>query len=135
MTTLTIIIASLFPKQIGSIRGSQEIGTFLIYLFFAVIGAPASITLILKESPLLFVFAFIIILVNLIFSLVLGKMFKFSIEEIIVASNANVGGPTSAAAMAVSKGWTELIVPALLIGTLGYVIGNYYGIFTGWMLH
>jgi len=60
---------------------------------------------------------------------------KFSIEEIIIASNANVGGPTSAAAMAVSKGWTELIVPALLIGTLGYVIGNYYGIFTGWMLH
>lgn len=135
MTTLTIIVASAFPKQVGSIRGSQEIGTFLIYLFFAVIGAPASIGLILKESPLLFVFAFIIILVNLIFSLVLGKMFKFSIEEIIIASNANVGGPTSAAAMAVSKGWTELIVPALLIGTLGYVIGNYYGIFTGWMLH
>ena len=135
MTTLTIIIASVFPKQVGAIRGSQEIGTFLIYLFFAVIGAPASITLILKESPLLFIFAFIIILVNLIFSLVLGKLFKFSIEEIIIASNANIGGPTSAAAMAVSKGWTELIVPALLIGTLGYVIGNYYGIFTGWMLH
>lgn len=135
MTTITMIIASAFPKQISSIRGSQEIGTFLIYLFFAVIGAPASIGLILRESPLLLVFALIVVLINLIVSLIFGKLFKFNIEEIIIASNANVGGPTTAAAMAVSKGWTELIVPALLVGTLGYVIGNYYGILSGILLH
>lgn len=135
MTTFTMIIASVFPKQISSIRGSQEIGTFLIYLFFAVIGAPASIGLILRESPLLLVFALIVVLINLVISLIFGKLFKFNIEEIIIASNANVGGPTTAAAMAVSKGWTELIVPALLVGTLGYVIGNYYGILSGILLH
>lgn len=135
MTTITMAIASVFPKQISSIRGSQEIGTFLIYLFFAVIGAPASIGLIIKESPLLLIFALIIVFVNMIISLVLGKIFKFSIEEITIASNANVGGPTTAAAMAVSKGWTELIVPAILVGTLGYVIGNYYGILSGMLLH
>ena len=135
MTTITMIIASAFPKQISSIRGSQEIGTFLIYLFFAVIGAPASIGLILRESPLLLVFALIVVLINLVVSLIFGKLFKFNIEEIIIASNANVGGPTTAAAMAVSKGWTELIVPALLVGTLGYVIGNYYGILSGILLH
>ena len=135
MTTFTMIIASVFPKQISSIRGSQEIGTFLIYLFFAVIGAPASIGLILRESPLLLVFALIVVLINLVVSLIFGKLFKFNIEEIIIASNANVGGPTTAAAMAVSKGWTELIVPALLVGTLGYVIGNYYGILSGILLH
>lgn len=135
MTTITMIIASAFPKQISSIRGSQEIGTFLIYLFFAVIGAPASIGLILRESPLLLLFALIVVLINLIVSLIFGKLFKFNIEEIIIASNANVGGPTTAAAMAVSKGWTELIVPALLVGTLGYVIGNYYGILSGILLH
>lgn len=135
MTTFTMILASVFHKQISSIRGSQEIGTFLIYLFFAVIGAPASIGLILRESPLLLVFALIVVLINLIVSLIFGKLFKFNIEEIIIASNANVGGPTTAAAMAVSKGWTELIVPALLVGTLGYVIGNYYGILSGILLH
>lgn len=135
ITTITMIVASVFQRQISSIRGSQEIGTFLIYLFFAVIGAPASIGLILRESPLLLIFALIVVLINLIVSLIFGKIFKFNIEEIIVASNANVGGPTTAAAMAVSKGWTELIVPSLLVGTLGYVIGNYYGILSGIMLH
>ena len=135
ITTITMMIASFFPKQMSSVKGSQEIGTFLIYLFFAVIGAPASILLIIKESPLLLVLALIMVAVNMIISLIFGKIFKFSIEEIIIASNANIGGPTTAAAMAVSKGWTELIIPGLLIGTLGYVIGNYLGIFVGMVVH
>ena len=131
MTTFTMILATIFSKQFKKIRGSQEIGTFLIYLFFAVIGAPASIKLIITESPLLLVFAFIVVLFNMVVTFLFGKIFKFSIEECIIASNANVGGPTTAAAMAVSKGWTALIVPALLVGTLGYVIGNYYGLMVG----
>lgn len=130
-----MILSSTFSDKMEKIQGAQEIGTFLIYIFFAVIGSPASISLIIKKSPLLLVFALIIVVFNLIWSLLWGKIFKFTIEEIIIASNANIGGPTTAAAMAVSKGWEDLIVPALLVGTLGYVIGNYYGILTGIILH
>ena len=36
--------------------------------------------------------------------------------------------------MAIAKGWEPLIVPAILVGTLGYVLGNYYGVFVGIML-
>lgn len=135
ITTATMALASLFPKYFENMNGAQEIGTFLIYLFFAVIGAPASIPMIVMNAPLLLVFAAIIVLTNLVITMILGKIFKFSIEEIIIASNANVGGPTTAAAMAVSKGWVELIIPALLVGTLGYVLGNYYGIMVGAFLH
>lgn len=31
------------------------------------------------------------------------------------------------AGMAVSQGWVELVGPSMLIGTFGYVIGNYLG--------
>lgn len=134
MTTITMILASVFSGFFEKINGSQEIGTFLIYLFFAVIGAPASLKLIIEQSPLLLALAAIIVFTNLIISLLFGKIFKFSIEEVIIASNANVGGPTTAAAMAVSKGWQALIVPALLVGTLGYVLGNWYGILVGTIL-
>lgn len=135
MTSITMLLASVFTSYFESINGSQEIGTFLIYIFFAVIGAPASLKLIIEKSPLLLLLASIIVFTNLIVSLVFGKLFRFSIEEIIIASNANIGGPTTAAAMAVSKGWQALIVPALLVGTLGYVLGNWYGILLGTILH
>jgi uncharacterized membrane protein len=70
----------------------------------------------------------------MLFSFGFGKLFKFNLEEIILASNANIGGPTTAAAMGIAKGWDKLIVPILLVGTLGYVIGNYFGIFMGTFL-
>ena len=129
ITTITTALATAFPRFLGNIAGSQEIGTFLIHIFFAVIGAPASVELIIRRAPLLLVFAAIIVLANLVFSLGLGKLFGYSIEEITVSSNANIGGPTTAAAFAIAKGWHSLIFPAILVGTLGYIIGNYYGIF------
>ena len=129
ITTITTALATFFPGFFGNISGAQEIGTFLIHIFFAVIGAPASIALIIRDAPLLLLFAAIIVLMNLVFSLAFGKLFRYSIEEITVASNANIGGPTTAAAFAIAKGWHTLIFPAILVGTLGYVIGNYYGIF------
>ena len=134
ITTLTMLVATLFPGQVGSIGGAQEIGTYLIHIFFAVIGVPASIYMIVTKAPLLLLFCAIIVFVNMLFSFVFGKLFRFGLEEIIIASNANIGGPTTAAAMAIAKGWNGLIVPAILVGTLGYVLGNYYGIFAGTMI-
>ncbi|MDR1741797.1 MAG: DUF819 family protein [Synergistaceae bacterium] len=128
ITTLTVLGATFFPGFFGKIKGAKEIGTFFIHIFFVVIGVPASLSMILQRSPLLFVFAAIIITVNLAVSLGLGKLFRFNLEEIVVACNATVGGPTTAAAMAIAKGWEELVVPALLVGIWGYVVGNYCAI-------
>lgn len=128
ITTVTIILVSIFPKFFTTLPGSQEIGTFFIYIFFGVIGAPASIQGIIENSPILFAYAGIVLVTNVIFSFVFGKLFHFNLEEIILASNANIGGPTTAAAMAVSKGWGALVGPSLIVGTFGYVLGNYFGI-------
>ena len=127
LTTITFIIVSVFKSSFEKLNGSQELGTYCIYLFFVVIGIPASIGLIVTKAPLLFVFVLIIALVNLAITMGVGKIFKFSIEEVILACNANIGGPTTAAALAISKGWTNLVGPILVIGTVGYVIGNYIG--------
>ena len=134
ITTLSIIISLIFEKQIEELSGYSELGTYLIYLFFFVIGVPASIPMIIKNAPLLFVFTLIIALTNMLFCFVFGKLLKFNLEDIVLASNANIGGPTTAVAMAISKGWNKLIGPIMLIGTLGYVIGTYFGIIVGSLL-
>src|SRR5699024_30988 len=86
-----------------------------------------NLIIIIKQGPILFVFVLIIAVVNLLVTLLLGRAFKFTLEEMTLASNANLGGPTTAAAMAIAKGWNKLIVPILLVGVLGYVLGNYIG--------
>ena len=44
-----------------------------------------------------------------------------------IASQANVGGSTSALALARSLGRTDLVLPAVLIGSLGNAVGNFFG--------
>lgn len=134
ITTIAMLCATLAPGFFGEIKGTNELGTFLIHLFFFVIGVPASVPMIIKNSPLLLVFAAIVVIINMLFSLVAGKLLKFNLEDVILASNANIGGPTTAAAMAVSKGWTNLVGPIVLVGTLGYVLGTYLGLLVGGIL-
>lgn len=134
LTTLTVILATLGAKWFQQINAANEVGTFLIYLFFVVIGVPASIPAILEKSPLLLVFCGIMVAINMLVTFVAAKVFHFTIEEAILASNANIGGPTTAAAMAISKGWYKLVAPTMLVGTLGYIIGTYVGIFIGQLL-
>ena len=129
LTSLTLLVIALFRNGVRKLDGSQELGTYGIYLFFVVIGIPASIPLIIQNAPLLFVFTLTVAMVNLLITLIFGKLLKFSIEEIVLACNANIGGPTTAAALAIGKGWRDLIGPILLIGTVGYIVGNYVGMF------
>ncbi|PHM74959.1 DUF819 domain-containing protein [Xenorhabdus kozodoii] len=134
LTTVTFIIVSIFKQTFSKLNGTQELGTYAIYMFFVVIGIPASIQIIINHAPLLFAFVFVIAMLNLILTFAVGKVFKFSLEENILACNANIGGPTTAAAMAISRGWINLVGPIMVIGTVGYVIGNYVGTFVYFMV-
>ena len=134
ITTISVIVATFCTKTVSKMHGSQEIGTYLIYLFLFVIGVPANIMTVLTKSPLLLVLTTIMVLVNMLFCFGAAKIFKASLEDSIIASNANIGGPTTAAGMAISQGWTRLVGPAMLVGVLGYVIGNYAGTLVGIIL-
>lgn len=131
ITTLTMILTTAFPKYFENISGAEEVGSFLIYIFFVVIGVPASIPLIIKTAPLLLVFCFIMVAINMLTVLIGSKLLKVSLQEAIIASNANIGGPSTAAAMAISKGWYHLIGPGIFAGLFGYIIGNYLGTIVG----
>lgn len=134
ITALVVFGATLIPKFFGNIKGADLIGTYLMQIFFAAIGASANILIVLKVGPVLFLFAALILFVHLIFLLVAGKLFKLDLAELVIASNANMGGPTTAAAMAVGRKWKDLVIPAILCGTLGYAIATFVGVGVGFWL-
>lgn len=64
----------------------------------------------------------------------IGGLLKQDWDVIAVASNANVGGATSAPVCAASLGRPDLQLPGLLVGTVGNALGTYLGILVAELL-
>lgn len=134
LTTISVIFPMLFPGVAKTIAGNEELGTFLIFIFFVMIGLPASFSKVIMEAPVMILFCTIILAINFIVTFILGKIFKYELEELALAAIVTSGGPMNGVAVAISKNWHNLIFPSLMLGVWGYVIGNYIGYLTGIIL-
>jgi uncharacterized membrane protein len=128
ITAITVALATCLPRQVERLEGAYTVGMILMYVFFAAIGANLDMTVLWKSGPTILLFATIIVLMHLVVLLTAARLFRFSLAEIVVSSAATVGGPPVAAAIASAKGWPHLVTPGLLVGILGYVLGNFIGI-------
>lgn len=100
----------------------------LMQVFFAVLGASGNIRSVIDTGPSIFIFALLQIVIHMGVLLGIGKVMKIELKHLLLASNANVGGPTTAAGMATEKGWSSLIVPGILVGIFGIAIATFLGI-------
>ena len=130
---------------------SSKLSTASFSLLYAAVGASANIRNALKNGVSSFIFAFCALLVHSIFIMITSSRYnnlfagtsdenigqkvnkfrfrRLSLNEVLVASNCNIGGPATAAAFAgnVSKNY-NLVVGATLWGTVGYAIGTSAGV-------
>lgn len=122
ISLLTVAAATIFPNFFSKISDTgTALGVFFIQMFFAASGCSGSIRLVLQQAPSLFAFSALQIGIHFATLMTIGRfIFRLPKRELYLASNANVGGPTTAAAMAQAKEWKRLVLPALLIGILGY---------------
>lgn len=134
ITLVTVIAATSFPKYFNNIGGSDEIGNVMMLIWFVTIGCGCDIAPIIKYGALTLIFFAISFVVMSLITFTVGRFFKISMEEIMACIIAAIGGPPTAAALAISNGWNALIVPGMLVGIYGYIIGNYFGVFVGNML-
>ena len=101
--------------------GSSRIGSALLLPFFATIGAAAGGLDALSDVGWLFCLIAIQLVTHVIVIISGGRLLKLPMDAILTASNANVGGPATAAATAAVRNWPHLVQPAVLTGTLGCV--------------
>ncbi|NND44604.1 MAG: DUF819 family protein [Xanthomonadales bacterium] len=128
ITAFAVLVANVFPTRMARLEGDFALGTFFMYLFFVTIGASAKLLALAGDAMVLVPFAIIIVGVHLLVLMAATKLLKIDLAEALVASNACIMGPATAAAIAAGQGWRHLVTPGLLIGVLGYVIANFLGV-------
>ena len=135
VTTIALVLAQ-FPV-IQQISGSKILGLMGVYFFLAVIGAYCEVAAMGQIGELAIVllsFAAIIVTIHGAVTFSLGVWLFKDWELAAVASQANVGGSTSALALAKSLARQDLILPGILVGALGNGIGTYLGFIVFYLL-
>jgi uncharacterized membrane protein len=127
--TIAALILAQFPF-VNKLKGPRMLGLFSVYVFLAVIGAYCDFSALSSIGSLgmsLLVFTLVIIVVHGVITFGVARLFKMDLDMAAVASQANIGGSTSALALARSLGRKDLVLPAVLIGSLGNALGTFLG--------
>ena len=135
--TWTIMIASfigliLAVTPVSRISGSMEISNVMLYVIIALIASRSDFSS-LTQAPIYLVAGFLILLIHLIVMVLLGKLFRYDLFTLGVASLANIGGMASAPMLAASY-HKSLIPIGILMALMGSFLGTYFGLLIGQLL-
>jgi len=126
ITTIALVLAQV--PLVRKFSGGVVIGNFLMLLFLASNGAKSVVSLIVEVGPAVFFFAAGNVAIHGIIIFGVGLALRIDPDVLSIASQSTVGGPTTAMALAGSRRRSDLILPGVIAGLLGYALGNYAGI-------
>jgi len=103
------------------------IGNYLILMFLSTTGARSVVAKILAVGPPVVLFALLTVAIHGVVIFGVGRLFRLDLATLAVASQANIGGPSSAIALSSARGYQSELLPGVAAGLLGYAAGNYVG--------
>lgn len=126
LTTLALAVAQIPAVQ--RLDGALHLGTLALNLFFVVIGIGSKVAEILAVGLEVFWFTAVVVAVHGLLVFGLGKLLRLDVLTLSIASQASVGGPSTALAVGVARGREDLALPGVMVGLLGYAVGTYLGL-------
>jgi len=130
LTAVSILAAQTPLGRLG--RSVEPLAVLILYLFIAAIGVDVSFATLLGKGT--FVLAtMVLILISFVISgailFLVARWRGADTDLVLVASQAGIGGPATALALADTLGRRDLRAPGVAASLVGYAIGTYFGIF------
>ncbi len=120
---ITTIALALSVTPVSRLPNSTALGTAMIYVFVAGMGARANIEGF-GDAPAFLLGAFIWIAIHGAFCLLGARIFRVDVHSAAIASAANIGAAASAPIVAAFHR-PSLVPVSILMALIGYALGNY----------
>ncbi len=120
---ITTISLSLSVTPVSRLPNATALGTAMIYVFVAGMGARASVEGF-GQAPAFLLGAFIWIAIHGAFCLAGARLFRVDVHSAAIASAANIGAAASAPIVAAFHR-PSLVPVSILMALIGYALGNY----------
>ncbi len=132
ITTLSII-ASLFP-QVRNLKNTFQAGMYLILIFSLSVATLGQFSKLIHGSVDVFYYVAWAIFVSFFIHVLLSAIFRVDVDSTIVITTAFTMSPPFVPVIAAALKNRYIIISGLIIGILGYAIGNYLGVLIAYAL-
>ena len=130
LTTFALVLAQV--PAVATLRGPKAVGMFAVYVFLAAIGALCDVAALAELGDVggtIAILAVTCVGVHGLVTFGAAMLLKLEPAMAAVASQANIGGGTTALALARGLGRSDLVLPAVLVGSVGTALGTFVGFF------
>jgi uncharacterized membrane protein len=131
VTALAVALSFSPARQLEG-AGASRIGSLMLYLLVASIGAHANFAE-MREAPMLIAVGAVWMLFHVAILLAIARLIRAPVFFVAVGSQANIGGAASAPIVA-SAFHPSLAPVGVLLAVAGYVLGTYAGLLCMWLL-
>ncbi len=127
------ILAS-FSKKVKRLACTYQSAEYLLMIFALSMGAMADLSELLASGSVLFSYCGFVVLAAVLVHLLLAFIFRIDADTLIITSTAAIFGPAFIGPVASAIKNEKLIAFGIIMGLLGYAIGNYLGLAVAWIL-
>jgi uncharacterized membrane protein len=137
VTTLGLLV-SLIPA-VHRMKRSFQLGMYFIYIFCMIVASQADLAFLFSPESAglvlnIFLFISFVMVGSLVVHSLLSKIFGISVDEFVITSTALADSPPFVPVVAAAMRNKEVVVPGMIIGVVGYAIGNYLGVAIAYLL-
>lgn len=130
----TLGIAASFVPRIKNIEKTFQTGMYLILIFSLVVSSMADIRKLVNISFDLFWYVGLAMFGSHILHAFLARFFKIDADTVIISGSALICSPPFVPVVAGALKNRDIILTGLIVGIVGYAVGNYLGVSIAYFL-
>ncbi len=139
LTVTTLGIGASLIPSVNRIKSSFQLGMYFIYVFCVIVASKADIVSLFSTENIglltnLLLYITLVIVGSLLLHALLSRIFGINIDDFIITSTALSNSPPFVPVVAAAIRNKEVVVPGMIIGVIGYAIGNYLGVAIAYLL-
>ncbi len=130
----TLGIAASFVPRVRRLRNSFQLGYYLILVFSLAVSSMANIQELAGTAPVMILYvATLLVLVSLL-HLAFSALFRVDADTHIITATSFIYSPPFVPVVAAAIGNRKVVVSGVVIGVVGWVVGNYVGLAVAYTL-
>jgi uncharacterized membrane protein len=132
------ILLSMVPR-VHKLKNSFQLGMYFIYVFCVIVASKANLKELFSPDSwellkYLLMYVGMAVVGSLFLHSLLSWIFGVNTDDFIMTSTALSNSPPFVPVVAAALKNKEVMIPGMIIGVIGYAIGNYLGVFIAYLL-